>query len=106
VIKSWDATFRGNAADVFLMSISTAFDRPRDDVYARFSSVVNSAGTGKSRMVDQIAKKVVTIPICLRGKDRSIQGMLLYVHFMHADILFLERVSPSGQIITGLALWT
>lgn len=74
VIKSWDATFRGNAADVLLMSISTSFDRLSDDVYARFSSIVNSAGTGKSRMVDQVATKVVTIPMCLRGEAQRIQG--------------------------------
>jgi hypothetical protein len=77
VIKSWDATFRGNAADVLLMSISTSFDRLSDDVYARFSSIVNSAGTGKSRMVNQVATKVVTIPMCLRGEAQRIQGMLL-----------------------------
>ena len=76
VIQSWNATFRGNAADVLLMSISTSAEQRSNGVYARFLGIVNSAGTGKSRMIDQVAKKVVTIPICLRGEDNHIQGTL------------------------------
>jgi hypothetical protein len=74
VIKSWDATFQGDAADVLLKSISTSLDRQGNDVYAQFSSIVNSTGTGKSRMVDQLGTKVITIPMCLRGE--GVQGMV------------------------------
>ncbi len=70
LIDSWNATFRGSAADVLMMTISTYLDRRRD-VYARYASMVNSSGTGKSRMVDEVATKIVTIPMCLREEGST-----------------------------------
>ena len=31
--------------------------------------IVNSSGTGKSPMVDELSKRVVTVPICLCGSN-------------------------------------
>jgi hypothetical protein len=69
VLKSWDATFHGDTAEVLLMTISTCLDKQRD-AYAHLLNIFNSSGTGKSRMVDQVAKKVVTIPMCLSDKGK------------------------------------
>ncbi|KAF8260133.1 hypothetical protein EI94DRAFT_1812105 [Lactarius quietus] len=70
-LRSWNTAFSGDAADALFMTISSYLDKRRKDVYARFSTIVNSSGTGKSRMVDQVAIKVVTIPMCLRGDERK-----------------------------------
>ncbi|KAF8264914.1 hypothetical protein EI94DRAFT_1805150 [Lactarius quietus] len=70
-LRSWNTAFSGDAADALFMTISSYLDKRREDVYARFSTIVNSSGAGKSRMVDQVAIKVVTIPMCLRGDERK-----------------------------------
>lgn len=38
-----------------------------DTVYARMLPFIQSSGTGKSRMLDEAAKSIFTIPICLRA---------------------------------------
>ena len=43
--------------------------------YAHYTSMVQSSGMGKSRMVDEIAKKHFVIPINLR--DPNEQGVVL-----------------------------
>jgi hypothetical protein len=32
---------------------------------------VNSSGTGKSRMVDELGKTIITVPMCLRDPQSS-----------------------------------
>ncbi|KAI0248394.1 hypothetical protein BJV78DRAFT_1354923 [Lactifluus subvellereus] len=64
-VRAWSSPFQGNAADVLLMTISDYLDKQRV-VYARHTSIVNSSGTGKSRTVDQVARKIITVPMCLR----------------------------------------
>jgi hypothetical protein len=63
--RAWLFPFKGNAASVLLETISICLDKRREP-YLRHSSVVNSSGTGKSRMVDEVAMKIITVPICLR----------------------------------------
>ena len=89
VLHSWDATFCGNTAEILLMTISAYLDKQRH-FYAHFATMVNSSGTGKSHMVDQVAMKVITIPMCLcdhEHKGEHIKGMRFHVNFIHADIL-------------------
>ena len=52
--------------------------------------MVNSSGTGKSRVVHEAARKIITVPMCLR--QRGTTG------FMFCAFLFLARSShdPSG----------
>lgn len=38
--------------------------------YARYASITQSSGTGKSRMVDELAKKIFCIPMSL-GSDQG-----------------------------------
>ncbi|KAL7278890.1 hypothetical protein ACG7TL_006721 [Trametes sanguinea] len=40
-------------------------DPKRNRSYARYASITQSSGTGKSRMVDELAKKIFCIPMCL-----------------------------------------
>ncbi|KAI0245004.1 hypothetical protein BJV78DRAFT_1270708, partial [Lactifluus subvellereus] len=50
-VRAWSSTFKGDAANVLLATISNYLDKQRDP-YTRQTSIVNSSGTGKSRMVD------------------------------------------------------
>ena len=76
-IRSWDQKFKGNATNVLLGTISTYLSN-MGTWYANCASIVNSSGTGKSRVVDELSKKVITINICLRGDSSN--GSLLYFH--------------------------
>jgi hypothetical protein len=42
-----------------------------DQFYANYLPIVQSSGTGKSRMVDELAGEVFTIPLNLREADTS-----------------------------------
>jgi hypothetical protein len=48
-----------------MKTISNYLSRNRP-VYARHVSIVNSSGTGKSRIVDEVAREIITVPMCLR----------------------------------------
>jgi hypothetical protein len=47
------------------MTISNFLDKERR-AYSRQATIVNSSGTGKSRMVDELARQIITVPMCLR----------------------------------------
>ncbi|KIL59036.1 hypothetical protein M378DRAFT_284568 [Amanita muscaria Koide BX008] len=64
---AWETDFKGNAAEVLLTTISNSLRKERGNIYARHASIVNSSGTGKSRMVDQMALEIITVPMCLRA---------------------------------------
>lgn len=63
--RAWQRAFKGEAAEVLLLTISSYLDKKRDP-YSRQATIVNSSGTGKSRMVDQLATRIITVPMCLR----------------------------------------
>jgi hypothetical protein len=69
---SWNRRFEGPAADALLHlhTISTYLTKPPSgspSSYANCAPLVNSSGTGKSRMVDELSKRIITVPMCLRG---------------------------------------
>jgi hypothetical protein len=39
-----------------------------EKLYANFVPIIQSSGMGKSRLVDETAKLIVTIPFCLRSE--------------------------------------
>jgi hypothetical protein len=41
------------------------------EIYANYLPIVQSSGTGKSRMVDELAGEVFTIPLNLREADTT-----------------------------------
>ena len=73
-VDAWDTRYEGNAADVLLATISSSLDFERN-VYARHTCIVNSSGTGKSRMVDELSRKVITMPMCFR--EEGTRGLIL-----------------------------
>jgi len=58
---AWRGTYKGDLADVLFKTIADYLSLERTP-YARLTSIVNSSGTGKSRMVDQLGKEVITVP--------------------------------------------
>ncbi|KAI0259413.1 hypothetical protein BC834DRAFT_974295 [Gloeopeniophorella convolvens] len=61
VLESWDLQYQGNATHVLLAIISDYLKTKRN-TYAPLASIINSSGTGKSRMVDELAKTIISVP--------------------------------------------
>ncbi|KAI9455049.1 hypothetical protein F5148DRAFT_401100 [Russula earlei] len=81
--RAWSSKYKGNLARVLFLTIADYLSRERT-CYARLTTIVNSSGTGKSRMVDQLGTEVVVVPICLRmghegypPPDKEIRDWLL-----------------------------
>ncbi|KAI0288403.1 hypothetical protein BC826DRAFT_1107716 [Russula brevipes] len=63
---SWAREFEGTAVNLLLETISTYLTKEPMG-YAHCSTIVNSSGTGKSRTIDQLSKRIITVSICLRA---------------------------------------
>lgn len=65
--SSWERNFEG---DVHLHILKAISERTRAVTphgnYANFATIVQSSGMGKSRMVDEMGKHVLLIPVNLR----------------------------------------
>jgi len=65
---AWNGEFKGAAADSLLETLARYLTTARNTSgHANCSVIVNSSGTGKSRVVDELSKRVITVPMCLRG---------------------------------------
>lgn len=69
----WERQFMGEAADALWDHIVTHY-KPDDydKIYAHYITIVQSSGMGKSQTVNELSKRVFTIPLCLR--DTSLTG--------------------------------
>ncbi|KAH7909760.1 hypothetical protein BJ138DRAFT_1154518 [Hygrophoropsis aurantiaca] len=65
---SWQRDFTGDAHESLWCFIAHHFEKTiKDDkCYARYTAIVQSSGTGKSRVVDQMSKAHFVIPMNLR----------------------------------------
>jgi hypothetical protein len=73
--------------------------------YAMFTTIVNSSGTGKSRMVDQLGKDVIVVPMCLRQiKSSGFPFCFIFISMacLQSDqgFLLLMQVSATGFVLT------
>ena len=70
-----------------------------DSHYARYVSITQSSGTGKSRMVDELARKVLCIPMSL-GSDNGLTScplpVILDADYSNTDQLIPRRMSNFG----------
>jgi hypothetical protein len=73
-----NAPFRGDAADLLLETVPMYLEKGR----RLHANIVNSSGTGKSRMVDEVAKKIITVPMCLRENHGNRGFALLFSLFV------------------------
>ncbi|KAI0257920.1 hypothetical protein BC834DRAFT_848155 [Gloeopeniophorella convolvens] len=78
VLRSWDLPYQGNAARV-LLDIISDYLKKRRVTYDPLASIINASGTGKSRMVDELAKTIISVPMCLR--DAGSKGVLDQLEF-------------------------
>ena len=77
---AWSGEYKGNLTDVLRETIADYLSKDRTP-YARLTTVVNSSGTGKSRMVDQLGTEIITVPMCLRQGRRK--GFTVLFHYKH-----------------------
>jgi hypothetical protein len=77
-VQSWRCDFKGEADEILFailknyLSWTQVLDDVSDSPYANLVPIVNSDGTGKSRVVDQLGRKhCFVIPLCLRGKGTN-----------------------------------
>jgi hypothetical protein len=99
-VRAWDTAFKGEAAGVLIDTIANYLDKRRKALSMQ-TCFVNSSGTGKSRIVHEVAAKVITVPMCLRLKGT--QGFTFSTFcFRHArnmifqDSLLLTLISVIG----------
>ena len=62
-------TFRGGGATLFKSGLDEMNKSRGDLLYANFVPIVQSSGMGKSRLVDETAKLIFTIPFCFRTES-------------------------------------
>jgi hypothetical protein len=68
-MQSWDIKYVGNADDLLYDHLA---NYPKDeDQYARYTSIVQSSGMGKSRTIDEVSKKHLVVPLCLREESKG-----------------------------------
>jgi hypothetical protein len=63
-MESWDIAYVGNAHDLLYEHI--VHYSKEMDYYARYTSIVQSSGMGKSRTIDEFSKDHLVIPVNLR----------------------------------------
>ncbi len=72
--NAWTTQYRGDAPEVLWTRIKKAMKQA--NLYARCLAIVQSSGTGKSRMIEELSKKHLVIPVNLRGSNES--GLSLF----------------------------
>ncbi|KAG9089296.1 hypothetical protein FS749_001444 [Ceratobasidium sp. UAMH 11750] len=65
-IKAWGVPFVGPAAELLRQAMDQMNTKRRDANYANFLPIVQSSGMGKSRTVDELARRVFTLSFNLR----------------------------------------
>lgn len=71
VIVAWNVQYMGTRHELLLKNIYTMNSNP---AYRNQVAIIQSSGTGKSRMVHEMSKLVFTIPLNLRC-DEATLGM-------------------------------
>lgn len=99
--QSWQAPYKGGGANLLLESIED-FLNPAREAYSNHTVVVNSSGTGKSRMVDELARTIITIPMCLRSPDTQGTSIGPFGSDMPSDLMWIGFPPPDIALRTWL----
>jgi hypothetical protein len=62
-MQSWDIRYIGNADDLLYDHLASYLKD--EDNYARYTSIIQSSGMGKSRAIDKLSKKHLVVPLNL-----------------------------------------
>lgn len=68
VENAWKIRYEGDSHEVLYENINGFI---RDKAHSNSVAIVQSSGTGKSRMIDEMAKLVYTIPFNLRAPSET-----------------------------------
>jgi hypothetical protein len=68
VHKAFESNFIDDAS-FLCKAIRDVFSLHNECRYSSSFSIIQSSGTGKSRLVDEMAKELFTFPICVRDDD-------------------------------------
>ena len=90
-MQSWAIPYVGNASDLLYEHLASYLKD--EDKYARYTSMVQSSGMGKSRAVDELSKTHMVVPMNLRQEPK---GELLYDPNCLSRQLEI-RISCTGQ---------
>ncbi len=74
--NAWTTQYRGDAPAALWTRIENAMKQ--EDLYAKYLVIVQSSGTGKSRMIEELSKTHLVIPVNLRGLGET--GVSLFCH--------------------------
>jgi hypothetical protein len=86
--RSWKTNYQGQGDKALLYFLKSSMQMsPNGGEYARYAALVQSSGTGKSRLVDETAKSIFTIPINIRAPKTLglclVHAMRLHLNMMH-----------------------
>ncbi|OBZ69296.1 hypothetical protein A0H81_10923 [Grifola frondosa] len=111
---AWEREYRGSAVDALWSHMNHVYERSHDKssrsgviLYANYSAIVQSSGTGKSRMVDELAKRELVIPMNLRSytskKAFPPSDTVIYDYFRPTeDVTQLTALSRSYAFVTAV----
>ena len=91
--NAWITEYRGEAPAALWTRIKKAMQQA--DLYAKYLAIVQSSGTGKSRMIEELSKKHLVIPVNLRDSLES--GLYFFSHAAGWQWLKSFRISSSRQ---------
>ncbi|KAB5587758.1 hypothetical protein CTheo_8800 [Ceratobasidium theobromae] len=118
--KAWNAPYYGGAVNLLGKAIQDMNIRRGKKDHANFVLIFQSSGTGKSRVVDELAKYIFTIPLNLRPSkdigfptgDEGLLGLLnlgirqnslsapqVYILY---NIFFMNLFDRVQQVLSGL----
>ncbi|KAM6494873.1 hypothetical protein JOM56_009496 [Amanita muscaria] len=66
--NAWKMAFQGDGAALFKSALDQMNEKRDSKLYANFVPIVQSSGMGKSRLVDETAKLIFTVPFCFRSE--------------------------------------
>jgi hypothetical protein len=93
-MNSWSHPYQGNVAELLYDYMNK---QASAKLYARILPIVQSSGMGKSRMIDQLAKARLVLPLNLR---KGYQGKDLF-HFLVLNFIqcaWIGYPAPDGEV--------
>lgn len=93
---SWKTGYRGVACQGLARYIQHVLEKSQGDhkQYARYFSITQFSGMGKSRMVDELGKTYFVIPMCMRASATG-SFFFFFLNVTSRVITSFTRVSTS-----------
>lgn len=96
VVEAWKTEYRTTTAQKLVEKLRAMHGDGEYKVYSSSVPIIQSSGTGKSRMVDEMAKHIFTIPFNIRAQEDSAREYKV-LHAKRQEITPSIRVCISGS---------